>query len=142
MTQALLDQWNEFTEWKAILKVLPPMAVATIANEAIDLERERVASAQLHFWNAVIDYLMFAAHLVPDMEDDRRAWYLGYVEHLQAFVRSRWGDDPDILKAVEEAWAYSLASSKKLEPTRDALLERGIINRSGQFIANSSEVDS
>lgn len=139
MAAALLDQVHNFGGWQNIFRDLPPMAVSSIADDALDLDKKLVATAQVHFWNAIIDYMISVAYLAPDLTDDMRAAQLEFAVHIQKFVRAAWGKDKALMSSIEEAWVQSLIIGRELHPVRETLLAGGLINRSGQMIPDAED---
>lgn len=126
-----LNEWKEFSEWSELFRSLSPFDVATLGNEALG-DKPRVARAQVHFWNAVIDHMITAAFLAPELDHDRRVATIEMVSKYQAVMRAMLEDKPDVVKMCEDAWETTIQQANTLKGSRDTLFDIGSINRWGQ----------
>lgn len=133
MSQPILEQIHNFAEWQGILRDWPPHSVITLALSAMPPEKFP-ATVQIHFWNAVIDYLLSAAFLAPDFTMEQREVHIGMAVKIQNVVSALWADQPEILNQAKRAWSASTDTFSELKGLKDTLLEQGLINRHGQIL--------
>lgn len=128
---AALDQWMEFSVWNALFNGLSPYQVAGLADAALD-DPPRLARVQVHFWNAVIDHLLTAAFLAPEMDYEVRVRTVKMAGMHQDIVRDMLASKPDVLKMCEEAWDVTVQQASSQQDFRDKLFAAGAINLWGR----------
>ncbi|RWD01432.1 MAG: hypothetical protein EOS58_25500 [Mesorhizobium sp.] len=126
-----LDDWKGFSEWSELFRSLSPRDVSALGSEALG-DKPRVASVQTHFWNAIIDHMITAAFLAPELDDNLRVATIEMASKYQAVVRAMLKDKPDDLRMCEDAWELTAKQGNDLKGSRDMLFDIGSINRWGQ----------
>jgi hypothetical protein len=132
-THPLLFEVRSFHEWQEVLLHKSHDIVCHNAANALPPERTP-ATVQVAFWNAVIDYLIQAAALSPNISNDKRKVLMEFCQQIESFVRAQWREDSALLAKCEAAWDNSATTSQQMMESRQTFFENGLLNYWGQIL--------